>query len=234
MLVFLLLHCLILHPPVLYSTDDQNILKEIYCMSNSFLIKWMSHTLKGWIWYSDMALLVYVEDELKGCMPRGYLEHTHHATPHNLHVHCPVTVEKCDPGCNEDHMQHAVWGWNSSSCHRWSVRLAVPCEWIAGLFGTCYMNRNSMSSTENMRWGKQIFQPSAVFSVVPTSVYYTMLPYFVLFTHDVCFMHEAIFNSWNNHIHNDDNPHATLLKWYQQQFAVVVWAGIVSDYLTGL
>jgi len=156
-----------------------------------------------------------------------------HAAPHNLHVHCPATVENCDPGCNEDHMQPGVWGWGSS-CHRWSIGLAIPCKWIAGLFGTCYMNRSSMSSTENMQWGRQIFQLSAVFSVVPTSVYYTNLPHFVSFTHDACFMCEAIFNSWNNHICDEDNPHATLLKWYQQQFAVSVWAGTVNDHLTGL
>jgi hypothetical protein len=55
-----------------------------------------------------------------------------HAAPHNLHMHCPATVEYCDPGCNEDHMQPGVWGWSSSSCHWWSVRLAVQCKWIAG------------------------------------------------------------------------------------------------------
>jgi hypothetical protein len=47
-------------------------------------------------------------------------------------------------------------------------------------------------------------------------------------------MNEAIFNSWNNHIYDEDNPHATILKWYQQQFAASVWAGIVSEHFTGL
>ena len=47
-------------------------------------------------------------------------------------------------------------------------------------------------------------------------------------------MHEAIFNSRNTHICDEDNPQVTLLKWYQQQFAVSVWAGTVSDHLTGL
>jgi hypothetical protein len=78
--------------------------KEMYCLSNSFLIEWrMSHTLKGWIWSSDMVLLVYVVDELKECTPRGYQEHTLHHTPFMCTVQRPwrtVTLDAMRTTCN--------------------------------------------------------------------------------------------------------------------------------------
>lgn len=149
MLVFLLLHCLICHPPVLYSTDAQNILKEMDCLSSSFLIeRRMSYTLKGWIWTSDRALLVYVEDELKGCMPRGYLEHMLHHTIFMCavqRVRRTVTLDAMRTTCNleyGDKVLHLVTD--------------DPSDWLYQVnesqgFLARYMNSYFMSSTQNMQ-----------------------------------------------------------------------------------
>ena len=161
------------------------------------------------------------------------------------------TYHTTQPSCALSSDCRELWPWMQWGLHAtWSMRgkfftlstmilllvhdrLPVTCEWITGLFGTCYMKRYSISSTENMWWGKQIFLPKCSFL---SGTYISIIhnPRHILFcSHDVCFMHEAIFNRWNNHICDEDNPHATLLKWYQQQFAVSVWAGTVSDHFTG-
>ena len=96
---------------VQYRCSEHSERDILYCLSNSFLTEWrMSHTLKGWIWSSDMVLLVDVEDELKRCRPRGYLEHKHHTTPH--HTTQPSRALSSDCGELWTGMQwqpHATW-----------------------------------------------------------------------------------------------------------------------------
>jgi hypothetical protein len=60
-----------------------------------------------------------------------------------------------------------------------------------------------------------------------------LFPYLVLFMEEACFTCEAMFNSRNSYVWDEDNPLATLLGQYQQQFAASVWAGTVSDQFTG-
>lgn len=55
----------------------------------------------------------------------------------------------------------------------------------------------------------------------------------VLFTDEASFTREGIFNSRNSHVWAEDNPHATLVRGYQEKFSVNVWAGIIGDYLIG-
>lgn len=44
---------------------------------------------------------------------------------------------------------------------------------------------------------------------------------------------QDIMNFHNNHIWADVNPHAIIVKRFQQTFSVNVWLGIIEDYLIG-
>lgn len=56
---------------------------------------------------------------------------------------------------------------------------------------------------------------------------------FVLFTDEACFTRDGVFNSKNNHLWADENPHAPFIRAHQQRFAVNVWAGIIGEYVIG-
>lgn len=55
----------------------------------------------------------------------------------------------------------------------------------------------------------------------------------VLFTDEASFSREGIFNSRTSHLWVADNPNATVIRGYQERFAVNVWAGIIGDLLIG-
>ena len=56
---------------------------------------------------------------------------------------------------------------------------------------------------------------------------------FVLFTDEASFTRDGISNSRNNHVWDEENPHAIVESHHQQRFAVNIWAGIVHDNLIG-
>jgi Helix-turn-helix domain (DUF4817) len=56
---------------------------------------------------------------------------------------------------------------------------------------------------------------------------------FILFTDEACFTRDGVFNSRNNHLWCDENPHATFIRAHQRRFSVNVWAGIVGEYVIG-
>ena len=58
-------------------------------------------------------------------------------------------------------------------------------------------------------------------------------PQSVLFSNESCFTREGLFNSHNNHVWSDDNPHAKFLRSYQNRFSLNVWGGIVGESLLG-
>jgi hypothetical protein len=58
-------------------------------------------------------------------------------------------------------------------------------------------------------------------------------PAIVLFTEEVYFNLEGIYNSHNSNVWAEEKPHAASVHCQQQRFAVNVWAGIVHDFLTG-
>lgn len=58
-------------------------------------------------------------------------------------------------------------------------------------------------------------------------------PRFVLFTDEASFTREGIFNSRNNHVWAEENPHTIRSTRFQQKFSVNVWAGIIDGRLIG-
>ncbi|KAG1672396.1 hypothetical protein GQR58_015989 [Nymphon striatum] len=44
---------------------------------------------------------------------------------------------------------------------------------------------------------------------------------------------EGVFNSHNNHEWRIANPHNTRSRSFQSRFSIIVWAGIIGDYLIG-
>ena len=55
----------------------------------------------------------------------------------------------------------------------------------------------------------------------------------VLFTDELSFTKECLFNTHNEHVWAGNNPHLTTLSKYQERFSVNVSAGIFSDHLVG-
>ena len=55
----------------------------------------------------------------------------------------------------------------------------------------------------------------------------------VLVTDEACFNRTGVLNFHNLHLWAQDNPHAIRRHFYQHQFSVNVWAGIVDDQLIG-
>ena len=55
----------------------------------------------------------------------------------------------------------------------------------------------------------------------------------VLVTDEACFNRTGVFNFHNLHLWAQENPHAFRRHFFQQQFSVNVWAGIVDDQLIG-
>lgn len=55
----------------------------------------------------------------------------------------------------------------------------------------------------------------------------------ILFTDESSFSREGIFNHRTSHVWAVDNPNATVIRGYQERFAVNVWAGIIGDRLIG-
>jgi hypothetical protein len=55
-------------------------------------------------------------------------------------------------------------------------------------------------------------------------------PVMVWFMDEACFTREGIFNNQNGHVWAEANPHAASAHCHQKCF-VVVWAGIVNDFL---
>ena len=55
----------------------------------------------------------------------------------------------------------------------------------------------------------------------------------VLFTDGACFTRDGYFNSRNNHIWDDENPHAVFIIVHQARFNVNIWGEILGDYLLG-
>lgn len=60
-----------------------------------------------------------------------------------------------------------------------------------------------------------------------------LFPQRILFTDESCFTREGLFNSHNNHVWADENPHALFIRNNQYRFSVSVWGGIVGDNLLG-
>lgn len=55
----------------------------------------------------------------------------------------------------------------------------------------------------------------------------------VLFTDEATFTREGVYNTHNNHVWADINPHATRTRGYQHRFNVNVWAGVIENHLLG-
>ena len=55
----------------------------------------------------------------------------------------------------------------------------------------------------------------------------------VLFTDEAFFTRDGNFNSRNNHIWDDENPHAVFIRVHQARFNVNIWGGILGDYMLG-
>lgn len=55
----------------------------------------------------------------------------------------------------------------------------------------------------------------------------------VLFSDEASFTREGIFNTRNNHIWANENPHAVHVNHYQREFRVNVWAAVINDQIIG-
>lgn len=55
----------------------------------------------------------------------------------------------------------------------------------------------------------------------------------MLFTDEATFTREGVFNTRNNHIWSDENPHSVRERSFQRQFSVNVWAGLINGHLIG-
>lgn len=55
----------------------------------------------------------------------------------------------------------------------------------------------------------------------------------ILFSDESLFTREGLFNSHNNHVWNNDNPHAKFIRSFQNRFSLNVWGGIIGDHLLG-
>lgn len=55
----------------------------------------------------------------------------------------------------------------------------------------------------------------------------------VLFTDEASFNRQGIFNSKNNHIWAQENPHSIIQRGHQVRFSVNVWAGVLDNFLIG-
>ena len=55
----------------------------------------------------------------------------------------------------------------------------------------------------------------------------------ILFTDERRFTRDAILNTWNSHVWDDENPHAQHAHGYQQRFGINMWACIVDGRLIG-
>lgn len=58
-------------------------------------------------------------------------------------------------------------------------------------------------------------------------------PQRILFTDECRFTEDAVFNSRNSHVWDDENPHATHVRGFQERFGINVWAGILNGRLIG-
>jgi hypothetical protein len=55
----------------------------------------------------------------------------------------------------------------------------------------------------------------------------------ILWTDEVCFTHEGVFNVHNSYLWAQDNLHAVCEHRYQVHFSISVWAGIFGDIVMG-
>lgn len=55
----------------------------------------------------------------------------------------------------------------------------------------------------------------------------------ILFTDEAGFTRTGIFNSHNFHEYAEENPHAKVVKHFQREFRVNVWAGIINNFVVG-
>lgn len=55
----------------------------------------------------------------------------------------------------------------------------------------------------------------------------------VLFTDECTFTRDGSFNTHNQHVWAEVNPHATYPHSHQRRFSINVWAGIIGDHLLG-
>ncbi|KAJ8942383.1 hypothetical protein NQ318_011730 [Aromia moschata] len=56
----------------------------------------------------------------------------------------------------------------------------------------------------------------------------------ILFTGEASFTKNGITNLHNVHVWADENPHATVVSYYQHQFqSINIWAGIIGNFLIG-
>lgn len=55
----------------------------------------------------------------------------------------------------------------------------------------------------------------------------------ILFTDEACFTRSGITNLHNEHVYDDENPHATKVTHYQHEFKINVWAGIIDTFIIG-
>lgn len=56
-------------------------------------------------------------------------------------------------------------------------------------------------------------------------------PNYVLFTEECTFTRGGMFNTHNLHYWEEENPHVTWNRGYQERFSLNIWCGIVGDYL---
>lgn len=167
--------------------------------------------------------------------------------PHNLHMHLPANAGNWDSGCKKtwhrsikDYMQSGVQGGTSTPCRQYSFCYYMTDFWhhvnkITVIWCMSHEQRLPLYHQQRV----QAMGPVDFPDWVQFSQWYLqqcntqpLFPY-LLFTDEACFMREAMFNSRNSSIWDEDDPHATL-QWHQQQFAVSAWAGTVSDHCTRL
>ena len=55
----------------------------------------------------------------------------------------------------------------------------------------------------------------------------------LLYTDECRFTRDAVLNSWNSHVWDDENPHAQHAHGFQQRFGINVWADIVDGRYIG-
>ena len=53
----------------------------------------------------------------------------------------------------------------------------------------------------------------------------------VLFMDEASFTWESIFNTLNEYVWTESNPHIAASRMYQVRFSINVWAGIFGDHL---